>query len=447
MKLPTPVDPLAPSAPRSPANSTDSAYPWLKSGSFGCTSDSLSKSTHAHWMRKTLHALRPAGLAGMLQRLHPKREVKRLQAMNLHTEGSTYAMGGSEAHGYFGVFRSATDAQSRRLGVKQLYWHDDSESQAMEVPSDPRVHSQQRSAIVKELAVQSQAAALKPIEVIESEADQQIFIVMPLMQGDLLDVANHLDEKERAPVTWSIFAQVAANVALCHQYNLAHRDLKLDNILWDERGTVVLSDYGLADTLREDGTLEDLRGTAFHLPPEALANQPYTNKLDMWLFGLTMLRALAPHEQPFRAGFEYDVTLAKNSTAHHKRQLAFAKSRVEEFVIWRKQYLAGEASASNPFTASMAVARAANPELFDIVVGRVLDDNPLTRADSDEILDVALAKLHSMSEPDKLTARRAFARLAKKGHARREAIFASLRAFLHLSRTEEASRHPSDSAL
>ncbi|XP_044766199.1 cell division control protein 2 homolog 3-like [Coccinella septempunctata] len=72
-----------------------------------------------------------------------------------------------------------------------------------------------------------------------------IYMVMPLYQGDLWDLTN--EKRRRATVSgfYRILRQVAKDIAACHREHIVHRYLKPENVL--HRGDrYVVADLGLA---------------------------------------------------------------------------------------------------------------------------------------------------------------------------------------------------------
>ncbi|KAL7672862.1 hypothetical protein ACOME3_007741 [Neoechinorhynchus agilis] len=74
----------------------------------------------------------------------------------------------------------------------------------------------------------------------------RIFICMEFMEnGDLLNyiqVKSHLSESEAQ----SIFRQIVSAVNYCHYQEIAHRDLKCENILLDQKLNVKITDFGFS---------------------------------------------------------------------------------------------------------------------------------------------------------------------------------------------------------
>lgn len=60
--------------------------------------------------------------------------------------------------------------------------------------------------------------------------------------------------------------QLLNAISHCHKLGVVHRDLKLENILFESRNNLKLADLGLLSGLNEDGFVE-IVGTPYYVPP------------------------------------------------------------------------------------------------------------------------------------------------------------------------------------
>ncbi|KAM7318870.1 hypothetical protein ACRRTK_021982 [Alexandromys fortis] len=94
-----------------------------------------------------------------------------------------------------------------------------------------------------------------------------------------------LKEQEARP----IFQQVVSAVYFLHQRLIAHRDIKLKNILIDGYGNAKLCDFGLAVQLAKGQMLKRVCGSLKYMAPEILAREPYDGlAVDMWSLGVIL---------------------------------------------------------------------------------------------------------------------------------------------------------------
>lgn len=117
-------------------------------------------------------------------------------------------------------------------------------------------------------------------------------VVMEQAQrGDLLEYIlskGHLPEAEAK----RIFYGIVKGLQYCHVNNVAHRDLKCENILLDEHFQAKLSDFGFArivmDPLSKKRVLSKTYcGSAAYVAPEVLRGVPYNPMLsDAWSLGV-----------------------------------------------------------------------------------------------------------------------------------------------------------------
>jgi WD40 repeat protein/serine/threonine protein kinase/Flp pilus assembly protein TadD len=92
----------------------------------------------------------------------------------------------------------------------------------------------------------------------------------------------------------SIGMQVADALEYAHKQGLLHRDIKPSNLLLDTRGTVWVTDFGLARAETEEHLTHtgDIVGTLRYMPPEAFEGRT-DKRSDLYSLGLTLYELLA----------------------------------------------------------------------------------------------------------------------------------------------------------
>ncbi len=114
------------------------------------------------------------------------------------------------------------------------------------------------------------------------------YLEMQFMSGGTLQ--NRLSQPLVMTVQESIrlLRNVASALDYAHANGVIHRDLKLENILMDDRGNAYLSDFGIARVanmarLTATGTMV---GTPLYLSPEQILGQPHDHRADLYALGI-----------------------------------------------------------------------------------------------------------------------------------------------------------------
>ncbi|XP_055811943.1 phosphoenolpyruvate carboxylase kinase 1-like [Solanum dulcamara] len=82
-------------------------------------------------------------------------------------------------------------------------------------------------------------------------------------------------------------------IAHCHRLGVAHRDIKPDNILFNDWNYLKLADFGSAQCFRDGELMSGVVGTPYYVAPEVLAGRDYTEKVDIWSAGVILYIMLA----------------------------------------------------------------------------------------------------------------------------------------------------------
>ena len=78
------------------------------------------------------------------------------------------------------------------------------------------------------------------------ESNKHIVFVMELCAGG--DLLNYVRKRRKLKEDSAkfVFRQVVEGLQYCHSKGIVHRDMKLDNVLLDESGTVKICDFGVS---------------------------------------------------------------------------------------------------------------------------------------------------------------------------------------------------------
>ena len=93
-----------------------------------------------------------------------------------------------------------------------------------------------------------------------------------------------------------IMRQLLSAIIYCHKRNIAHRDLKLENILIDQYNEdqihIKVIDFGTAELFDSYTKFRNSVGTIYYLAPEVLM-KCYDEKCDIWSCGVILYTLLS----------------------------------------------------------------------------------------------------------------------------------------------------------
>jgi len=145
------------------------------------------------------------------------------------------------------------------------------------------------------------------------ESPDKIYLVMELCGGgELLEHLNrqHL-HKYPEKTACKLVRSVLGAIRYCHEHNIVHRDLKLENFLFENRNSdaeLKLIDFGLSQHFQPTEVLRTPVGTPYYVAPEVLSGA-YDSKCDIWSIGVIAYMLLSG-SPPFHGATDADTLRA-----------------------------------------------------------------------------------------------------------------------------------------
>ena len=135
------------------------------------------------------------------------------------------------------------------------------------------------------------------------EAEGLLFFVMKLIQGTPLESVMHELGPLPLPMIEAILGQVGSALAYAHRKGVVHRDVKPANILIDEDGWAVVTDFGIAKVAESEGlTITGMAvGTPTYMSPEQALGGEITGATDQYALGVVAYEMLGG-KPPFTGG-------------------------------------------------------------------------------------------------------------------------------------------------
>ncbi len=342
------------------------------------------------------------------------------------TEGHEYIISNTQAQGAFGKFRYAIDMDGNRWAVKEF--------RSRTTKARPKTHVTAMEEILKEIATMKKVGLTLTIRDCMN-IDGKVYSVMPIMEGELGDVVNEVPRPKRKAVARSAMRQMAADLRRCHVRGLIHRDVKLANALWNVKGRVAVSDFGLAvDRPPRGEKHHDFAGTPPYMAPEMFDPAGYGMKVDSWSLGLSIADIhIDWWKSPFVAPEGVSLrSWADQNFAEYRRWRGRVSGKGAQANVVSLAAIA-EGATTNKFDKYFGRLKKADPVLCEFILNKMLVINPTGRASMKEVEEF-FSDLQSKGSDDERIVRGAFRTLVKES-AEKEAVFELLEKERKFSKT------------
>ncbi len=164
-----------------------------------------------------------------------------------------------------------------------------------------------------------------PIYTVKS-AQKTLYFVMKFVPGRSLESIIHEIGPMPFAMVKAILQQVASALGYAHRHGIVHRDVKPANIMIDEEGWSVVTDFGIAKVAENRQlTMTGIAvGTPSYMSPEQCAAKDITGKSDQYSLGVVAYEMLTG-KQPF----EGDSAMAIMFAHFHEQPKPVQEARAD----------------------------------------------------------------------------------------------------------------------
>ena len=216
---------------------------------------------------------------------------------------SKYEIGNSLGKGAYATVRLVTNKITQ-------------EKYAMKIYEKEKLNSNsKKNCVYKEIQILKKLKhknIVKLIEVISTE--KQILIIQELIEGiSLREYYNNEIRNQKGisihkeNIFRIIFKQIFEAMDYLHKQGMAHRDIKLENILIKKNYEIKIIDFGFGMYNPENKLQKFFCGTPNYMPPEIAEKKPYIGQLaDMWSLGILVYKIFCA-DFPFKGKDEKEL--------------------------------------------------------------------------------------------------------------------------------------------
>jgi len=127
------------------------------------------------------------------------------------------------------------------------------------------------------------------------QEEGRFFIVVPYLSGGDLDSLIKQRGALAIEQVLRITEEVGAALDYAHQRGVIHRDVKPANVMFDEHGQTILTDFGIVKVTDEATALTQTgmrMGTLFYMAPEIWVTGQVDHRADLYAFGVMVYQML-----------------------------------------------------------------------------------------------------------------------------------------------------------
>mmetsp|Transcript_74030 Transcript_74030/g.194173 ORF Transcript_74030/g.194173 Transcript_74030/m.194173 type:complete len:560 (-) Transcript_74030:106-1785(-) len=212
------------------------------------------------------------------------------------------------------------------------------------------------------------------------DCEKRLNLVMECMEGgELFDRVKQLKRFSEADAAEAL-GQMLLAVNYIHAMGIVHRDIKLENFLYEKKDSnhLKLIDFGFSHVWEPDTKMKLSCGTLSYVAPEVL-DQSYTSQCDLWSLGVIGFILVAGY-MPFYGSEEEQIdSIRKGRYAHKPQKWAQVSPAAKDFVdgllvVDPAKRMTAEQALRHPFIAEADSMRGGQSGEVDTDIVSALQD-------------------------------------------------------------------------
>ncbi|XP_041867324.1 death-associated protein kinase 2 [Melanotaenia boesemani] len=202
------------------------------------------------------------------------------------------------------------------------------------------------------------------------ESRSEVVLILELVRGG--ELFDFIAEKDSLLESEAIefLQQILEGLKFMHSINIAHFDLKPENIMLSDRGSphpnIKLIDFGLAYRFHQGEEYRSTSGTPQYIAPEVISCEPLSTAADMWSIGV-ITYILLSGSSPFQGETDEEtlaniIAMKYEFDAHYfSMTSAMAKDFIQKLLVKNpEERMTAEDCLCHPWIKPMTRKQAAN---------------------------------------------------------------------------------------
>ena len=282
LSLKSKIDPLTPN-PRTPLTTITNTVRTSRKTIFNTGKDSSPMTRSPIIIKKplkvyqTLFSMRPRS-----SKPKPESPTSDLNDL-LVQDSSSYEFGRVLGQGAYAVVRLATNLKENKKFAIKSY------------SKEKLQETQKRKNLRREIQIMRMIQHQGIVKIVEAfKSSKQVHIVLEYFKGMALAHFLKMRTGKRIPEDDAkvVFGQIVQAVSYLHEEGIAHRDIKLDNILVNPEMQVKIIDFGFSSF--NELASKSFCGTPNYMAPEIIMRKEYVPaKVDVWALGVVLFVMLS----------------------------------------------------------------------------------------------------------------------------------------------------------